>query len=202
MEFADVVRRRHMVRRFDGRPVAWDVLDRVVAAGLRAPSAGFTQGTDLIVLQGDEERAAFWRLTDRAPGTGPAPGGRREGMRTAPVVVIPLSDRQAYLDRYAEPDKVALGLDDEAAWPVPYWDIDAAFCTMAMLLAATDVGLGAVFFGIFHGEPQLLDHVGAPPGRRPVGALALGWPGPYDHPSPSLNRGERPTAERVHFDHW
>ncbi|HEY5978939.1 MAG TPA: nitroreductase family protein, partial [Microlunatus sp.] len=41
-----------MVRRYDPSvPVAADVLERVLDAGLKVPSAGFTQGVSLLVLQ-------------------------------------------------------------------------------------------------------------------------------------------------------
>ena len=53
----------------------------------------------------------------------------------------------AYLDRYALPDK---GFTDrsDAWWPAPYWDIDAGFASLLMLLTAVDAGLGACFFGM------------------------------------------------------
>jgi nitroreductase len=202
VEFADVVRRRHMVRRFDDRPLPRAILDEVLDAGLRAPSAGFTQGTSFVVLEGAAETAPFWRLTARPGGVDPVPGGRREGMHAAPAIVLPLSDKEAYLARYAEPDKRGLGLEDEDRWPVPYWDVDAAFAAMAVLLAATSAGLGAVFFGIFHGERALLDHLGVPPAMRAIGAIAIGWPAPSDHRSPSLARGRRARGERVHYGCW
>jgi nitroreductase len=189
-----------MVRAFTDRPVPRPLVDRVIDAGLRAPSAGFTQGTSFVVLEGPST-ARFWELTARTPDA-PPPGGRLAGMRAAPVVVVPLAHKAAYLERYAEPDKEHLGRAREQAWPVPYWDIDAAFAVMAMLLAATDAGLGAVFFGLFHGEAAVLAEFGVPDGHRPIGAIALGWPSARDHRSPSLDRGRRPRAEIVHYGRW
>lgn len=43
VEHSEVVRRRRMVRSFDGRPVAGQVVDRVLDAARRSPSAGFSQ---------------------------------------------------------------------------------------------------------------------------------------------------------------
>ena len=54
MEYTELLRKRRMVRSFTDRPLASAVLDRVVAAGLRGPSAGFTQAVDLLVLHGPE----------------------------------------------------------------------------------------------------------------------------------------------------
>ncbi|NNE73231.1 MAG: nitroreductase family protein, partial [Acidimicrobiales bacterium] len=60
--FYDVLRRRRMVRNYTADPIDPDVLDRVVAAGLRGPSAGNTQGADLLVLTGDAV-ARYWSTT-------------------------------------------------------------------------------------------------------------------------------------------
>ena len=59
-----MVRRRRMVRTYDvSRPVPAELIDRIVGNGLRAPSAGFSQG---------------WGF---------------------PLLIIPHSNKDAYLDR-------------------------------------------------------------------------------------------------------
>ncbi len=68
-------------------------------------------------------------------------------MMTAPVLVVTLSCKDAYLERYAEPDKGWTDRD-EARWPVPYWHTDTAMAAMLMLLTAVDEGLAACFFGV------------------------------------------------------
>ena len=57
----------------------------------------------------------------------------------APLLIVPLSNKDAYLDRYALPDK---GFTDrsDAWWPAPYWDIDTGFASLLMLLTAVDAG--------------------------------------------------------------
>jgi nitroreductase len=197
MDFQEVVRRRRMVRNFDDRAVPPEVLDRILDNARRAPSAGFSQGVDLLVLVGPEKVGLFWDATFPPPERD---GFRWPGLFRAPVIVVPCSHKQAYLDRYAEPDK---GWEDrdEGRWPVPYWDVDTAFATMAVLLSATDAGLGALFFGIFGGLPELRATFAIPDAFTPIGAIALGWPAP-DEPSPSLARGRRPREEVVHRGRW
>jgi nitroreductase len=199
LEFAEVIRRRRMVRTYTAEPVPRTLVDRVVDAARRAPSAGYTQGGAFVVLEGEAQTRPFWELTTTGP---PTPGGRWERLRAAPVVILPLAHKAAYLARYGEPDKARAGLDREEAWPVPYWDIDVAFAVMAMLLAATDLGLGALFFGIFRGEEELLGHLRVPAGYRPIGAVSLGWPAPGDPASPSLARGRRSRDDVVHYGGW
>ncbi len=58
-----------------------------------------------------------------------------------------LSDRDAYLDRYAEPDKGWTDRD-AARWPVPYWHIDTGMAAMLFLLGVQEAGLAACFFGV------------------------------------------------------
>ncbi|HET9441988.1 MAG TPA: nitroreductase family protein [Acidimicrobiales bacterium] len=196
MEFQDVVRRRRMVRNFEDRPVPAAVLDRILDNALHAPSAGFSQGWAFLVLEGPEETGRFWDATWEGRGRERA-AFRWQGMFRAPVIVVPLSHKQAYLDRYAEPDK---GVTDrrESFWPIPYWDVDTGFAALLMLLTAVDAGLGACFFGVFPGQlASFRRHFDVPGAYTPVGALAIGYRAP-DEPSPSLSRGRRPAAEVVH----
>lgn len=197
MELAELLRARRMVRAFERRPIAPEVLDRVLDAARRAPSAGNSQGWDLLVLEGDET-ARFWDVTlpvDKRPSF------RWQQLLDAPVIVLPLADRQAYLDRYAEPDKAGTGMSVAEHWPVPYWQVDTAFATMLLLLAAQDAGLGALFFGVFRGAERLLANLSVPEGHDLIGAVALGYP-LAGEPGRSVEREKRPLADVVHRGGW
>ena len=197
MEFEEVVRRRRMVRNFSDHPVAGDVLDRVLANALRAPSAGYTQGWAFLVLDGPEETERFWAATFESDEA--RRRFRWQGLFNAPVIIVALSHKDAYLDRYAEPDKGWTDRD-ERRWPVAYWDVDAGFASMLMLLTAVDEGLGALFFGVFEVD-RFRAEFGVPEAYTPVGAVAIGH-ALSDEPSPSLARGRRPSDEVVHRGGW
>jgi nitroreductase len=200
MEFADVVRRRKMIRDFHDRPVPAEVLDRILDTGRRAPSAGYSQGFDFLVLEGATETSRYWDITLPEPKRS---SFGLPGILRAPVLILPITDKQRYLDRYREPDKAPAGLQQEEAWPVRYWDVDTGFAAMLMLLAAVDEGLGALFFGIFQGEDRLLDELGVPDGHHPIGTIALGYPTAGPQPaSSSAKRPRRPLAEVVHRGRW
>jgi nitroreductase len=200
VEFADVVRRRRMVRNYDpDRPVPPEVVDRLMEHAIRAPSAGFSQGWAFLVLTEPADRERFWSATTPPEDDLQTPW--LEGMRRAPLVVVPLSHRAAYLDRYAEPDKGWTDRD-EARWPVPYWHIDTGFAAMLILLTAVDEGLGACFFGIppsrtadFHAAFEV------PDAYTPIGAITAGYRAP-DRRSPSLRRGRREAEQVVHQGRW
>lgn len=201
-EFVDVVRRRRMTRAFEPRPLPVGLLDKLVELANRSPSAGKTQGWHLLALEG-AETARFWDIT-----LPPMRRGRFkwQGLLDAPVIVLPFADPRAYVERYAEPDKVATGLGaGPSAWPAPYWTIDASMAVMTLLLAAEDAGLGALFFGVFKGERELRQRLGVPPGLDLLGAVALGYPA---DPTGATSRGRsagRPsrTADQIiHRGHW
>lgn len=199
MEFAEAVRHRRMVRRFDQRRVPPDVLDRILDTGRRAPSAGFSQGLEMLVLDTPQTVAEFWAIT-RDPEF---PWDDEDIAVGPPVLVLPIPDPARYLDRYSQPDKIAFGLDDAARWPVKFWDIDAAMSSMLILLAAVDAGLGAWYFGINHAERELLDHFGVPAGLRPIGIIGLGYRAADEAPSGSgSSRRRRPFEEQVHRNRW
>jgi len=50
VEFRDVVRKRRMVRKFERGPLDPGVVDRILDHARKAPSAGFSQGFEFLVL--------------------------------------------------------------------------------------------------------------------------------------------------------
>ncbi len=117
------------------------------------------------------------------------------------MVILPYADPEAYAARYREPDK---GADDGRGmeWPVPYWLVDTAFATMALLLGATDLGLGAAFLGNFRGEEDLATVLGVPSHLCWLGAVLLGQARRPDPPSSSAGRARRTLEISVHRGRW
>ena len=186
-----------MVRSFSDEPVDPAVVDRMLEHALHAPSAGFSQGWAFVVLTEPGDRERFWGVSfPQRTGDFAWPGVLR-----APCIVVPLSHKHAYLDRYAEADKGWTDRD-ESRWPVPYWDIDTGMASLLMLLTAVDEGLGALFFGI---QPQnhagMRSAFGIPDGYVPIGAIAVGHRQP-DQLSSSLSRGRKQVDEVVHRGRW
>jgi nitroreductase len=189
IEFNDVIRRRRMVREFDDRPIEPQVLERILVNSLRGPSAGFAQGFDLLVLHGSHETARFWS----ASAAGDDSRERWPGILRAPVIVVPFSDEGVYRRRFAAADKVSR-LD------VPWWVVDTAFVTLALLLGVVDAHLGAIFFRV-NDPAGVRREFGVPDGHEPIGAIAIGHPH-HDRPSHSVQLGRRPFDEVVHRGNW
>lgn len=198
MELAEVIRRRRMVRNYSSQAVDPKMIDRVLAHGLRAPSAGFSQGWAFLRLDTTTDVARFW---DAATPPGLGTDRWSEGMRRAPVVIVPMSSKRAYLDRYAEADK-GWSDRDESRWQVPYWDIDTGMASLLMLLTVVDEGLGACFFGIpAERIAAFRAAFGVPADYTPIGAITIGHRAP-DRRSPSLARARRDVEQVVHHGHW
>jgi nitroreductase len=188
-----------MVRNYDpDRPVPAEIVEKLLRHATHAPSAGFSQGWAFLVLQTPDERERFWAAA--TPNT-EVWTQWLVNMRTAPLIIVPLSNKSAYLSRYAEADKGWTD-QDEARWPVPYWHIDTGMASLLMLQTAVDEGLGACFFGIPPEQmPQFKDAFGVPAEYTPIGAVSVGYRAP-DHRSKSLKRGRRSLDEVVHFGRW
>jgi nitroreductase len=199
VDLNDAIRSRRMVRAFTGAPVDPGTLDRLCDLARRAPSAGFTQGLDLVVLEGPDQVGAYWDVTLPEPRRA---AFRWPGLVAAPALVLVVTDPDAYVARYGEGDKEATGLGEgRSAWSVPYWWVDAGAAVEHLLLGAVDAGLGACLFGLFEHEAAVAEALGIPAGRRIVGTVALGHPAP-DEPGRSAGRTRRPLDDVVHRGTW
>jgi nitroreductase len=196
VELRDAIRHRRMVRTYDpARPVPRETVEDLLDLAIRAPSAGHTQGWRFLVLDAPAAREAFWTATSDGP-----PDSWLRRLQTAPTLVIFFSDRLAYLDRYAEPDKGWTDRD-ESRWPVPFWHIDTGMAALLILLTAVDEKLGAVYFGIVpEAVAPFRAAFGVPDDHEPIGAIAIGYdaePAPRD-----LRSRRRPLPDMFHHGQW
>jgi nitroreductase len=194
MELTEVVLSRRMVRTYAAdRPIPRETLDELLRLAIRAPSAGHSQGWSFLVLDDITSCETFWNATSDGE-----PDAWLARLQTAPALIVFFSDKDAYLDRYAEPDK-GWADRDENRWPVPYWHIDTGMAAMIALLAAEDRGLAACFFGVPGDRwPHLREAFNVPERLSPVGVISLGYAAP-DPKSPSLKRGRRQLSDVVHY---
>ena len=194
MEFSEVVRRRRMVRRYDGRPVDPASLERILEAASRAPSAGFAQGQSFVVITDSGVRHAVAGCCgeDRHVAA-----GRPPWVSSAPVLVVPCVRPATYIERYAEPDKDAA--ERASSWAVPFWWVDGGASLMLLLLAAVDEGLSAGFLDVAD-RAELRVLLGVPGDVEPLGVVTLG----YRHPEERLvgSAVRRRRGSGVHRERW
>jgi nitroreductase len=201
MEFAEVLRRRKMVRNYTDEPVDREVVERIVSRARKAPSGGFSQGLRLVVVTEEPTRR---RIAELAQEPEYVADGFEPWISRAPVHVVVGMREESYHERYRKPDKL---LEDgsEISWHVPWWWVDAGKGMMLLLLAAIDEGLGAGLFGLFPEEnnERLRDLLGMPADVTVVGVVTIGHAAPDDRRGSSRSKFRwLPLEEVVRWDHW
>jgi nitroreductase len=188
-----------MVRNYTDDPVDNDALGRIVDAGVRSPSAGFSQGQRFVVVTNEAQRMA---IAVAAGEPEYVADGFDPWISKAPVHIVICADMGAYLNRYSEPDKAGEGgaPSTETDWNVPYWWVDAGASMMSILLAAVDEGLAAGFLGA-HNLEMIHEALGIPDDILIVGIVTIGHPA-SDRRSGSLTRGWNTRSTVVHHNHW
>lgn len=204
MELHRVIEKRRMIRAFEPTPIDRSVTDKMCDLARRAPSAGNTQAVEFLVLDDPAATARYWDTT--------LPRERRSEFRwqtlpDAPVLVIVVVRPEAYVERYAEPDKARPGLGDRlAGWSVPFWWVDAGAVIQNLLLQVTAAGLGACLFGLFDNEAAVLDTFGVPSDWRAVATIAIGHPRQdafsAGQAGRSSARSRPPAGQVIHRGRW
>ena len=171
METWDAITARRNVRRYTDQPIDDADLDRILEAGRRSPSASNRQKWDFVVVTDTQQLTELGTVWQ---GAGHVPG-------SAATIVLVLPEPEA--ERYRLIDQYDLGQ-----------------ATMAMMLAATDLGIGAGHSAVGD-QDEARRILGLPSDRHAAYMIALGYPA--DHPlRPITTPDRRPFDDVVHRDRW
>lgn len=165
--------RRDVRRDFLPDPIPSDVLERVLAAGHRAPSVGFSQPWDFIVITDAGRRARIKALAERSREEFAAclPAGRArafdrlktEAILQTPVNIVitcdPTRGGRHTLGRHAQPQTAAYS---------------SVLAVANLWLAARAEGLGVGWVSFFS-ERELAAELGLPPHLEVVAYLCIGY---------------------------
>lgn len=168
----DNIAQRKSVRSYTNEPVAKEQLEKLVRAGMAAPSAVNKQPWAFIVLS---ERAAMDALAEKLP--------HAKMLKEAPAAIVVCGDM----------DKALEGDGRE------YWVQDASAATQNILLAAEAMGLGAVWTGAYPVQARVNDIKAAlslPENIIPLDVIPVGHPAGDDKPK------DKWKPENVHWEKW
>jgi nitroreductase len=171
MEAWDAIRARRNVRQYRPDPVSEDDLNRIAEAGWRAPSAKNRQPWDFVIVT---DRAQLQQLSTVWQGAGHI---ATAAAAIAIVVPVPPDERRVITDNY-----------------------DVGQATMAMMIAATDLGIGTGHSSVGD-QDKARAILGVPEDRLVAFLLGIGYPA--DRPlTPIRTPNRRPFAEVVHHGRW
>ncbi len=151
MEFFEAVAARRSVRQFKDAPVSDELVEKILNAGISAPSAGNGQSWHFVVVR--DEAMRHHLATEAA---------QQNFIRVAPVVIVICAD----LDR-AEKTYGSRGRD-------LYSIQDTAAAVENMLLAITTLGLSSCWIGAFD-EKRAAEIISLPKNLRPLAILPVGF---------------------------
>jgi nitroreductase len=169
MDTLDAIAARRSIRKYTDRPVPDDVVSQLLKAAMAAPSAGNEQAWQFIVIR---DRA----LLDAIPKFHPYSAM----LKYASVAILVCGDLT--LEKYKG-----------------YWVQDCAAATQNLLLAATTMGLGAVWTGVYPAEDRVAGMrklLNLPEHVIPLSLVPVGYPA--EQPA----KADRFNPERVHKDRW
>jgi nitroreductase len=171
METWDAITARRNVREFDERPLPREPLEQILEAGRRAPSARNWQPWDFVVVT---DREQLRELANVSPG-----GGHVAASAATIALILPQTDDPGARDRA---------------------QFDLGQATMAMMIAAADLGIGSGHAGV--ADLDLARRLlGFPEDRYAARFVDLGYPA--DRPlQPIRNPNRRSFDEVVHWGRW
>jgi len=169
METLKAISTRRSIRKFTSQQVSDDFIKTILKAGMQAPSARNFQPWQFVITT---ERS----ILDKIPKVHPY----AEMMYQATLAILICGD---------------LSLEKS----VEYCAINCSAATQNMLLAAHDLGLGAVWLGVYPREERmagLKKLFAIPDGIVPVSLIACGYA------AEELAVEDRFKEERIHKNQW
>ncbi len=151
MNFADLVKRRHSIRKFTKKEVDKDKLKKILQAASSAPSAGNLQAYQIFVVKKQEQKD---QLTLAALG--------QNFIAQAPVVLVFVADSHRSASRYGSRGAKLYCIQDASL-----------ACAYAQLMVR-DLGMGSTWVGAFD-EETIREIVSVSSEMIPVAILPIGY---------------------------
>ena len=173
MELFEIMQKRRSIRKYQSKEVEKEKLERIVEAGLFAPSAGGRQGTKFLVLEDRE-------LIERIGIVNAACENRDRNVSVSAEQPSILDDKKIRSGFYGCPALVMVCIPKTGKTMVNA--IGSAFtCAENMVLQAYDLGVSSVIVGraeATFSQPEMADlliELGLDPEYMPIVFVCLGY---------------------------
>lgn len=169
-ETLETINNRRSIRKYTKELVPEEFIEKILNAGMMAPSAGNQQPWQFIVIN---DKGKLEEISLRHPYA--------SFVKDSQVGILVCGDMNL------------------ASAHKEYWVQDCSACTENMLLAAHDLGLGAVWVSSYPNEMRMKlfsEVCNLPEYIIPLSFISLGYPAQKIN---SINRFKR---DRIHFNEW
>lgn len=172
------IEERRTIRKYTEQPVEEEKLQRVLAAARLAPTWANQQCWRIVVVRDQATREQLSALSN-VEGSDHHPNPAGKALATAPIVLVACAD----------PTKSGRMFGKD------YYLVDVGIVMDHIMLAATELGLGTAFVGVFDEErvKELLD---IPSHIRVVALTPLGYAERWPNPRPRKDLTEMVFEER------
>jgi nitroreductase len=171
MDVLEAIKGRRSIRAFKSKDVPKEIVEKLINAAIRAPSAGNIQPWEFIIVRKPEIKKA---LAEAALD--------QTFIEEAPVVIVVCANENRSSQRYGVRGKTLYCIQDTAA------------AIQNIHLVAYSLGLGTCWIGAFR-EEEAKEILKIPQGIRPVAIIPVGYPAETLSP-----RNRRPISQTVHYE--
>jgi nitroreductase len=170
MDALDALMTRRSVRKFQNRQIPDEILDRIITAGIFAPSALGLQPWGFVVVQNQDvlNRVSEYCKPLMIKGMEHAKGGISE-------LLYSLMIGEGYSIYYHAPTVIMVCGKIKNRFK----EVDCAVCAENMMLAAHALGIGSCWVGsteVAFDNQEIMAEFGIPEGYGPVVTIAFGYP--------------------------
>ena len=169
MKVMEAILKRRSIRQFTNQPIAQDDLNTLLRAAMMAPTARNCQEWEFVVVRNKE---TFKKMMHVHPYA--------KMLEQADCAIIVCGNTQ----REHAPG---------------YWMADCGAATQNILLAATSLGIGSVWLGVYPNEERmkgLAALLGLPDYVKPLNIIALGYP------AEKKEEVDRFDPAKIHTEEW
>jgi nitroreductase len=156
----DSIFNRRSIRKYTDKIVSEELIEKILKAGMAAPSAGNAQPWHFVVI---EDKSIMEDITKFHPYS--------QMLKEASHAIVVCGDLS--LEKYSG-----------------YWIQDCSAAMQNMLLMADALGLGAVWLGVYPQEERvnsLKELLNIPQNIIPLGIMSLGYPAETKPPADRFN---------------